>query len=70
MIMRPHVRVGIFLEFISSMAKGNVALAVSLTAISTLAAIFLLPLILPFGNMYIHFYNAHSAAGLVRPLEI
>lgn len=58
-------------NFISSMAKGNVALAVSLTAISTLAAIFFTPFNFAFwGNMYIHFYNAHSAAGLVRPLEI
>lgn len=58
-------------NFISSMAKGNVALAVSLTAISTLAAIFFTPSNFAFwGNLYIHFYNAHSAAGLVRPLEI
>ena len=58
-------------NFISSMAKGNVALAVSLTAISTLAAIFFTPFnFASWGNMYIHFYNAHSAAGLVRPLEI
>lgn len=58
-------------NFISSMAKGNVALAVSLTAISTLAAIFFTPFNFAFwGSQYIHFYNAHSAAGLVRPLEI
>ncbi len=58
-------------NFISSMAKGNVALAVSLTAISTLAAIFFTPFNFAFwGGQYIHFYNAHSAAGLVRPLEI
>jgi len=58
-------------NFISSMAKGNVALAVSLTAISTLAAIFFTPFNFAFwGSQYIHFYNAHSAANLVRPLEI
>jgi BASS family bile acid:Na+ symporter len=58
-------------NFISSMAKGNVALAVSLTAISTMAAIFFTPFNFAFwGNLYIHFYNAHGAAGLVRPLEI
>lgn len=58
-------------NFISSMAKGNVALAVSLTAISTLAAIFFTPFNFAFwGNLYINFYNAHEAAGLVRPLEI
>lgn len=58
-------------NFISSMAKGNVALAVSLTAISTSGAIFFTPFNFAlWGNLYIHFYNAHSAAGLVRPLEI
>ncbi len=58
-------------NFISSMAKGNVALAVSLTAISTMAAIFFTPFNFSFwGNHYIQFYNAHGAAGLVRPLEI
>lgn len=58
-------------NFISSMAKGNVALAVSLTAISTMAAIFFTPFNFAFwGDLYIKFYNAHGAAGLVRPLEI
>ena len=58
-------------NFISSMAKGNVALAVSLTAISTMAAIFFTPSNFAFwGNHYIDFYNAHGSAGLVRPLEI
>ncbi len=58
-------------NFISSLAKGNVALAVSLTAISTMAAIFFTPFNFAFwGSQYIHFYNAHSAMGLVRPLEI
>src|SRR5665647_1050615 len=58
-------------NFISSMAKGNVALAVSLTAISTSGAIFFTPFNFAlWGNLYIDFYNAHSAAGLVRPLVI
>jgi BASS family bile acid:Na+ symporter len=58
-------------NFISSMARGNVALSVSLTAISTLGAIFFTPFSFAlWGNIYIDFYNAHSAAGLVRPLEI
>jgi len=58
-------------NFISSMAKGNVALAVSLTATSTSTAIFFTPFNFAFwGNLYINFYNAHSAAGLLRPLEI
>ncbi len=58
-------------NFISSMAKGNVALSVSLTAISTMAAIFFTPFNFAlWGNFYIDFYNAHGAANLVRPLEI
>lgn len=58
-------------NFISSMAKGNIALSVSLTAISTMAAIFFTPFNFAlWGNFYIDFYNAHGAANLVRPLEI
>lgn len=58
-------------NFISSMAKGNVALAVSLTAVSTSTAIFFTPFNFAlWGNFYINFYNAHDAAGLLRPLEI
>jgi len=58
-------------NFISSMAKGNVALAVSLTAISTSGAIFFTPFNFAlWGSFYIDFYNAHSAEGLLRPLEI
>ena len=58
-------------NFISSMARGNVALAVSLTAISTSVAVFFTPFNFAlWGNLYINFYNAHSAAELVRPLEI
>jgi BASS family bile acid:Na+ symporter len=58
-------------NFISSMAKANVALSVSLTAISTLSAIFFTPFNFAFwGNLYIKFYNAHGAEGLVKPLVI
>jgi len=58
-------------NFISSMAKGNVALSVSLTAVSTLSAIFMTPFNFSlWGNFYIDFYNAKDAAALVRPLEI
>jgi len=58
-------------NFISSMSRGNVALSVSLTAISTTAAIFFTPFNFAlWGNFYIDFYNAHGAANLVRPLEI
>lgn len=58
-------------NFISSMAGGNVALSVSLTAVSTMAAIFFTPFNFAlWGSFYIDFYNAHSAANLLRPLEI
>jgi BASS family bile acid:Na+ symporter len=53
------------------MARGNVALAISLTAISTSLAIFFTPFNFAlWGSFYIDFYNAHNAAGLLRPLEI
>ncbi len=58
-------------NFISSMARANVALSVSLTAISTSAAIFFTPFNFAlWGGLYIDFYNAHGASGLLRPLEI
>lgn len=58
-------------NFISSMARGNVALAISLTAISTSLAVFFTPFNFAlWGSFYIDFYNAHNAAGLLRPLEI
>jgi len=58
-------------NFISSMARGNVALAISLTAVSTSLAVFFTPFNFAFwGSLYIDFYNAHTAAGLLRPLEI
>jgi len=52
-------------NFISSMAKANIALSVSLTAIATLLAIFMTPLNFAFwGGMYI---KSHP---LLRPIEI
>jgi len=58
-------------NFISSMAHGNVALAISLTAISTSLAVFFTPFNFAlWGGFYIDFYNAHTATGLLRPLEI
>jgi len=58
-------------NFISSMARANVALSVSLTAASTSAAVFFTPFNFAlWGNFYINFYNKHSAEGLLRPLEI
>ena len=53
-------------NFISSMARGNVALAISLTAISTSMAVFFTPFNFAFwGGFYIDFYNAHTATGIV-----
>ncbi len=58
-------------NFISSMARGNVALAISLTAISTSLAVFFTPFNFAlWGSFYVDFYNAHNAEGLLRPLEI
>jgi BASS family bile acid:Na+ symporter len=58
-------------NFISSLAKGNVALSVSLTAIATLAAVFMTPLNFAlWGNLYTRFLEHAHAAQLVRPLHI
>ncbi len=58
-------------NFISSVAKANVALSVSLTAMSTSAAVFFTPFNFAFwGKIYVNFYNSHNAEGLVRPLVI
>lgn len=58
-------------NFISSMARGNVALAISLTAVSTSLAVFFTPFNFAFwGSLYIDFYNAQNVEGLLRPLEI
>lgn len=52
-------------NFVSSMAKGNIALSVSLTAIATLAAIFMTPFNFAFwGGLYA---KSHP---LLRPIEI
>ncbi len=59
-------------NFISSLAKGNVALSVSLTAIATMAAVFMTPLNFSlWGNLYTRFLAHHAqATQLVRPLHI
>ena len=57
-------------NFISSLAKGNVALSVSLTAIATLAAIVMTPLNFAlWGKLYILSYNV-KATHLLQPLTI
>ena len=58
-------------NFISSLAKGNIALSVSLTAVATLAAIFMTPLNFAFwGKLYTVYHNKASASAFLRPLEI
>ncbi len=57
-------------NFISSLAKGNVALSVSLTAVATLSAIILTPLNFAlWGKLYILFWN-EKAQSLLQPLTI
>jgi BASS family bile acid:Na+ symporter len=58
-------------NFMSSMAKGNVALSVSLTAVATLAATFMTPLNFAiWGKMYLNNYNASGAGNYLVPIEI
>lgn len=58
-------------NFISSLAKGNIELSVSLTAIATMAAIFMTPLNFAlYGGWYVDFYNNLHAASMLRPIEI
>lgn len=58
-------------NFISSLAKGNIALSVSLTAIATIGAIFFTPLNFSFwGKLTVDFYQNSDPEMLVRPLEI
>ena len=58
-------------NFMSAMAKGNIALSVSLTAVATLAATFMTPLNFAlWGGWYIDIYNSHDAESLLRPIEI
>lgn len=62
---------GNFSNFISSLAKANIALSVSLTAIATVSAVILTPLNFSlWGNWAIGIYSASDAETLVRPLDI
>lgn len=57
-------------NFITALARGNVALSVSLTAFSTLAATFMTPLNFAFwGDLYINLYEK-GGTNLLRPIEI
>jgi len=58
-------------NFMSAMAKGNIALSVSLTAVSTIAATFMTPLNFGlWGKLFINYYNSASAGTLLVPIEI
>jgi len=58
-------------NFMSSLAKGNVALSVSLTAVATLAATFMTPLNFAlWGKLYINYYNSAGAGNYLVPIEI
>jgi BASS family bile acid:Na+ symporter len=58
-------------NFISSLARGNVVLSVSLTAIATIGAVFLTPVNFTlWGGWYIEIYTGSDVSALVRPLEI
>jgi bile acid:Na+ symporter, BASS family len=57
-------------NFLSSFAKGNAALSVTLTALATLSAIFMTPFNFSlWGGIYVDYYNNKGGAYL-RPLEI
>ncbi len=58
-------------NFISSLAKGNVELSVSMTALATISAVIFTPLNFAFwGSLYLKYANGVSADGLLQPLKI
>jgi bile acid:Na+ symporter, BASS family len=58
-------------NFISSLAKGNIALSVSLTAIATIGAVIFTPLNFSFwGDLVVKSYSSNDPSALVRPLSI
>lgn len=58
-------------NFFSALARGNVALSVSLTAVSDLGAIVITPFNFAFwGSLFTKVYSLLNASELVRPLEI
>ena len=58
-------------NFISSLAKANVELSVSLTAISTILAVFMTPLNFAFwGGLYIEYTSSAVASELLKPINI
>ena len=70
MIMVASCPGGNISNFLCSLAKGNVALSVSMTAIATVSAVFMTPFNFAFwGGMYVDMYNKMGMS-LLRPLEI
>ena len=58
-------------NFFSALAKGNVALSVSLTAISDFGAILITPFNFAFwGTLFTKVYALLNASDLIRPLDI
>jgi BASS family bile acid:Na+ symporter len=58
-------------NFISSLAKGNVELSVSMTALATISAVILTPFNFAFwGGLYMKYAHAEQAGKLLQPLEI
>lgn len=58
-------------NFMTSLAKGNIALSVTLTALSTMIAMVMTPANFAFwGDLYINFYEKSGATELLRPIEI
>lgn len=58
-------------NFMSAMAKGNLALSVSLTAIATLGATFLTPINFAiWGKLFINFHNNAVAGDYLVPIQI
>lgn len=58
-------------NFMTSLARGNVALSVSVTAVATIAATFMTPANFAFwGDLYMNFYEKSASSSLLRPIEI
>lgn len=58
-------------NFMTAMAKGNIALSVSLTAIATLGATFMTPLNFAlWGKLFVMNYNSDTAGTLLVPITI
>lgn len=58
-------------NFMSAVAKSNVALSVSLTAVATLSATFMTPLNFAiWGKLYLNYYHSAAAGNYLVPIEI